>query len=258
MRRETHLFFKQVLDRNLDIGNFLDSDFTFINRPLAHHYNLDLKEFERHLQQQNPSDGFVNFPLDNRKRGGLFGQASVLTVTANGIDTSPVIRGIWVLENILGASTPPPPEGIEPLEPDTRGSVSIRNQLEKHRNVATCAQCHKKIDPLGFALESFDAIGGERTHYVSSKTQLKIDTSGKLPDGKTFSDVSDLKKILAKRKPQFARCLTEKMLSYAIGRPLTIRDRPVVDEIAQSLEQDRAGLKDLVFKVVQSETFLSR
>ena len=176
MRTETQMFFKHILDQNLAIGKFLDSDFTYVNRPLAHHYQFDLKEFDRQLQSQNPANGFVKFPLDNQKRGGLLGQASVLTVTANGIDTSPVIRGIWVLENILGASTPPPPEGIEPLEPDTRGSVSIRQQLQKHRNVATCAECHKKIDPLGFALESFDAIGGERSHYVSRKTQLKIDT----------------------------------------------------------------------------------
>ena len=114
------------------------------------------------------------------------------------------------------------------------------------------------MDPLGFALESFDAIGGERTHYVSRNSQLKIDTSGILPDGKTFSDVAELKTILLRRKPQFARCLTEKMLSYAIGRPLTIRDRPHVDSLLQLLTQDHAGLKDLVLNVVQCKTFLSR
>jgi mono/diheme cytochrome c family protein len=258
MRTETHLFFKHVLDQNLDIGNFLESDFTFINRPLARHYDFDLELFEQQFQTQSPSRGFVKFPLDNQARGGLFGQASVLTVTANGIDTSPVIRGVWVLDNILGASTPPPPEGVEPLEPDTRGSVSIRDQLQKHRNVATCAECHKKIDPLGFALESFDAIGGERSHYVSRRKRLKIDTSGKLPDGQEFSGIAQLKTILSDRKPQFARCLTEKMLSYAIGRRLTIRDRPVVDDVVNSLDENQAGLKDLVLKIVQSETFLSR
>jgi cytochrome c553 len=258
MRRETHLFFKYLLANNLDIAYFLDSDFTFLNRPLAHHYGVDIDEFDKQFAQQKPGDGFVKMPIADAQRGGLFGQASVLTVTANGIDTSPVIRGVWVLENILGASTPPPPEGIEPLEPDTRGSVSIRDQLKKHRTVATCAQCHQKIDPIGFALESFDAIGGRRTHYVSRQTKLEIDTSGALPDGQSFNDISDVKAILLTRKEQFARCLIEKMVSYSIGRPLTIRDRPDIDQLVDRMKETGGGLQELVLSVVVSDTFLSR
>lgn len=258
MRHETHLYFQHLLDNNQGVANFLDSNFTFVNRPLARHYGLDLAEFEKQLKRKNPADGFVRMKTGDRQRGGLFGQASVLTVTANGIDTSPVIRGVWVLENILGDSTPPPPDGIEPLEPDTRGSVSIRDQLRKHRDVATCAECHNKIDPIGFALEAFDAVGGKRSHYVSGKTRLKIDTSGKLPDGQRFQDISDVKTMLLKRESQFTRCLTEKMLSYAIGRRLTIHDRPEVDKIVQSMSEQSKGLQDLVLAVVQSKTFLSR
>lgn len=258
MRQETHLFFEYMLANNLDIAHFIDSDFTFVNRPLAHHYEMDIDEFERQIARQKPKDGFVKMPIDDAARGGLFGQASVLTVTANGIDTSPVIRGVWVLENILGASTPPPPEGIEPLEPDTRGSVSIRDQLKKHRNVATCAQCHQKIDPIGFALESFDAIGGKRTQYVSRKTKLEIDTSGTFPDGQSFKDIADVKAILMSRKERFARCLIEKMVSYSVGRPLTIRDRPDIDQLVALSKTTGGGLRNLVLSVVTSDTFLSR
>ncbi len=258
MRQETHLFFGHLLANNMDILNFIDSDFTFVNRPLAHHYQFDIEAFDRHFAQQTPSNGFVKMPITDAKRGGLLGQASILTVTANGIDTSPVIRGAWVLEKILGASTPPPPEGIEPLEPDTRGSVSIRDQLEKHRDVPTCAQCHRKIDPIGFALESFDAIGGQRSHYASGKTTLKIDTSGQLPTGEPFNDIADVKTILLTRKRQFAHCLVEKMVSYSIGRPLTIHDRPDVDRLVDRLTKQNGGLQDLVLSIVTCDPFLSR
>ncbi len=274
MRTETRLFTQHLLDENLDISNFLDSDFTFVNRPLVHHYKYDLAEFENQLVRQNQSaistdisgldskkhrptssaNSFVKLSTNTPKRGGLLGQASVLTVTANGIDTSPVIRGIWVLDNILGTSTPPPPEGIEPLEPDTRGAVSIREQLKKHRQVSSCNECHQKIDPLGFALEEFDATGGQRTHYATRSRKLKIDTSGKLPDGHSFQNIAELKSILLSRKQQFAKCLTEKMLSYALGRPLNVRDRPNVDKIVASLKAN-PGMRDLVLQVVQSEIF---
>ncbi len=258
MRRESQLFFQHLLDQNLDVGQFLDSDFTFVNRPLARHYRMDLEQFENQLAKstQMTGDGFIKIQHNDPQRGGLFGQASVLTVTANGIDTSPVIRGVWVLENILGSPPPPPPEGIEPLEPDTRGSVSIRDQLKKHRNVESCSECHRKIDPLGFALENFDAIGGRRTFY-DSKGKLRIDTSGKMPSGETFANVSELKQILKNRKRQFVHCLAEKMLAYACGRPMNVHDRPVVDRLVDSAEQAGDGLRDLVFQVVTSEAFLS-
>ncbi len=153
MRRETQLFFAEVLHKNLSIEHFIDSDFTFANRYLAAHYGLPTIE----------GDEFRRISLPKQSlRGGLLGHASVLTATSNGVESSPVTRGIWVLENILGSPPPPPPPDVEPLEPDIRGATTIRQQLAKHRNVATCAECHRKIDPIGFALESFDPIGSFR------------------------------------------------------------------------------------------------
>ena len=155
MRRETFLFVRHLIDENLSIRNFLDSEFTFVNKPLARHYGIDAPsgfEFQKVL-------------LPDRRRGGLLGQASVLTQTANGVDTSPVVRGVWLLENLLGTPPSPPPPDVEPLDPDVRGAKTIRQQLDKHRSNPSCYDCHRKIDPLGFALENFDPIGGWRESY---------------------------------------------------------------------------------------------
>ncbi len=177
MRRETQLFFAEVLHKNLSIEHFIDSDFTFANRYLAAHYGLPTIE----------GDEFRRISLPKQSlRGGLLGHASVLTATSNGVESSPVTRGIWVLENILGSPPPPPPPDVEPLEPDIRGATTIRQQLAKHRNVATCAECHRKIDPIGFALESFDPIGSFRRQYRDSTGNPvgAVDTSGTLADGR--------------------------------------------------------------------------
>jgi hypothetical protein len=246
MRRETQLFTRHLLDENLSIANFLDSDFTFVNRPLARHYGIE------------PPAGyeFTKVKLASARRGGLLGQASVLTVTANGIDTSPVIRGVWLLENILGTPPSPPPPDVEPLDPDIRGATTIREQLEKHRHSPACFDCHQKIDPPGFALENFDAVGAWREHYeTSSKALLPIDAAGALPTGEAFSDITGFKTLLAARQDQFARCLTEKLLAYATGRVLDLADRPHVDRLVERAKSDGYGLKDLVLLVVLSEPF---
>ncbi|MGY8656699.1 MAG: DUF1592 domain-containing protein [Verrucomicrobiia bacterium] len=253
MAEETHRYFQHLLDGNLDIGLLLDSDFTFVNRPLARHYGIDTSAFDKGGAHDRD---FIKVALRDRKRGGLLGHASVLTVTANGIDTSPVIRGVWTLENILGQPPSPPPPDVEPLEPDIRGAKSIRDQLKKHRENPTCFECHRKIDPLGFALEEFDAIGGKRRGYGSRKTP--IDTSGVMPDGRKFKDVAELKKILLSRKPQFARNLTEKLLTYATGRRMNVHDRPHIDRVVERLERDKLGLRDLVLLVVESDSFLAK
>ena len=153
MREETRRYFGNLLVGNGSILDLLDSDYTFLNGPLAKHYGfkgINGETFRR-----------VSLPK-NSHRGGLLGHASVLTVTANGVETSPVVRGVWILDNILGTPPSPPPPDVEPLEPDTRGATTIREQLKKHRNVQACADCHAKIDPLGFALEFYDPIGGYR------------------------------------------------------------------------------------------------
>ena len=248
MRRETQLFFAEVLHDNLSIEHFIDSDFTFVNRYLAAHYglpNVQGDEFRR-----------VTLPEESL-RGGLLGHASVLTATSNGVETSPVTRGIWVLENILGSPPPPPPPDVEPLEPDIRGATTIREQLAKHRNVATCAECHRKIDPIGFALESFDPIGSFRRQYGNDSGKLVriVDTTGTLPSGESFADIAELKQLLLKQKTQFAKCLTEKMLTYALGREVGFQERPAVEAIVDELAERGNGLRDLVELIVTSDVF---
>jgi hypothetical protein len=246
MKEETRLFFQHVLGENLPITTFVDADFTFVNGGLARLYGIDGVR----------GGDFQKVSLADPRRGGLFGQASVLTASANGIDTSPVIRGIWVLENILGTPPAPPPPDVEPLEPDIRGATTIRDQLEKHRKVDSCAQCHRKIDPLGFALENFDPIGAWRDRYPQGRDRgPAIDASGQLPDGSKFADIAGLKKILSGRKRQFAHCLTEKMLTYALGRKLDVADRQQVDGIVTELDHRGDGLRDLILLIVTSDAF---
>lgn len=249
MKVETRMFFAHLLKNNLPLARFLDSDFTFVNGGLARLYGIDGVR----------GAAFQKVALKDPRRGGLLGQASILTASANGIDTSPVIRGIWVLENILGTPPNPPPPDVEPLEPDIRGATTIRDQLKKHREVPTCNECHRKIDPLGFALENFDPIGGWRDRYERRRGEDPVvDASGQLPDGADFENVIGLKKILASKQDQFARCLTEKMLAYSMGRTLGVSDRPHVDQIVADLKRDGAGLQDLVLQIVASEPFRTK
>lgn len=250
MREETRTFFHHILAGNRDVEEFLDGGYSFVDRNLAKHYGIDYT----HLGDEPER---VEFPADSY-RGGLMGQAGVLTVSANGVDTSPVIRGIWILENILGTPPSPPPPDVPALEPDIRGATSIRDQLSKHREIATCNECHRKMDPLGFALESFDAIGAFRSHYSDGKGKpsIPIDTSGKLPSGETFDDVRGLKEILLERKDMFVRALTEKLVMYALGREIAFSDRPQINAIIDELERRQGGLQDLVEIVITSDVFL--
>ncbi len=243
MRKETELYVRHAIDVNQNLSCFLDSNYTFVNGPLAELYGLKgVKGLD-----------FQKVALNDRRRGGLLGQASVLTVTANGIDTSPVYRGIWLLENLLGTPPPPPPPDVEPLDPDVRGTKTIREQLEKHRTVESCRECHRKIDPLGFALENFDPIGGWRSNYGDDRAP--IDASGRLPDGSEFRDVIEFKKILLERQSLFNRAVTEKMLAYSLGRRIEIMDRPVIDGILTDLEEQGEGFRDLITLVATSKSF---
>jgi hypothetical protein len=244
MRQETFLFTRYLVDQNLPAKTFLDSDFTFVNRPLARHYGID------------PPSGyqFQKVSFDDPKRGGLLGQASVLTLTANGIDTSPVVRGVWLLENLMGTPPPPPPPDVEPLDPDIRGAKTIRDQLDKHRSNPSCYECHRKIDPIGFALENFDPIGRWRAKYPHG---AKIDPSGELPGGKTFDDIIGLKATLLEQSDVFAASLVKKLLAYAIGRHVETSDRPDVDAILQATASDAYRLQDLIVQVVLSDPFRS-
>jgi hypothetical protein len=249
-KQETRLFFGDLIHNNGSILNLLDSNYTFANDVLATHYGINDVDGE-HFRKVSLKP--------QHHRGGLLGQGSVLTVTANGIETSPVVRGVWVLENIFGTPPPPPPPDVEPLEPDTRGASTIREQLNKHRNVAACADCHAKIDPAGFALEFFDPIGGYRSRYLAGRRNAPpVDGSGQLPTGETFQDEREFKLLLLDRKERFAEALTEKMLTYATGRPITFRDQADVKQVAAACAVKGYGLRDLIIGVVTSDTFCQR
>jgi hypothetical protein len=273
MRTETRIFFKRLLSVNGPIADLLDSDYTFVNRGLAKLYGFDWQAAEPNLGKpvegltrgdlqpdgtgDAPSQGFVRVNLTDKRRGGLLGQASILTLTANGVDTSPVIRGAWLLENILGAPPSPPPPNVPVIEPDIRGTTTIRERLQKHRDNPSCLGCHRQIDPPGFALESFDPIGRWRGHYVVKDKPLAVDPSGEF-GGARFKDVGGFKEALLQRQPQFARCLVEKLLIHALGRELTPADRPAIRRI---LEQAAAGgyrLRDLVLLCCESELLIRK
>ena len=249
-KQETRLFFADLIRENGSILNLLDSDYSFLNGVLAQHYGVEGvvgEEFRKvHFKPQH-------------HRGGLLGHGSVLTLTANGIETSPVVRGVWVMENILGTPPSPPPPDVEPLEPDTRGAVTIRDQLKKHRNVAACADCHNRIDPAGFALEFYDPIGGYRSHYQSrSARNPPVDGSGNLVSGETFQNEQEFKKLLLARKDRFTEALAAKLLSYATGRELTFRDDAEIKKIAADCAKRGYGLRDLITGVVTSRIFQQR
>ena len=248
MRKETHLFFRHLLDQNLPTTEFLNARYTFANPALArlYHIEVDKSDFPT-------PDSFIKVSTEGKPRGGLLGHSSIHTVTANGVDTSPIIRGVWLLENLLGTPPSPPPPDIEPIEPDTRGSTTIRDQMERHRSDPTCAECHRKIDPLGFALENFDAIGRYRTTYGPRK---KIDASGTLPGGQEFKDLGEFMWNFRNEHPKFLRALTNKLMEYALGRQMEISDRPEIDRILKRVEKEDLGFRDLVIEVVTSDLFV--
>ncbi|MEQ9407568.1 MAG: DUF1592 domain-containing protein [Fuerstiella sp.] len=267
MVKETELFFREILEQNLSLVNFVDSDFTFLNGRLAGHYGIDGVEGQAFRKVVLPRDS---------PRGGLLTHASVLKVTANGTYTSPVLRGAWVLENILGQPTSPPPDNVGAIEPDIRGATTIRQQLKKHRDIASCAACHRRIDPPGFALECFDPIGGFRDEYrtmaedgrhsglrqapytyawVRYRIGQPVDASGQMPNGEPIDSIQDFRKILAADPDQLTRSLTKKLLTFALGRRTGFSDRPAVEEIVHQIRQQNYGFRSLVHAVVQSPVF---
>ena len=248
MKQETQLFFRHLLDENLPSREFLSANYSFINRDLAKLYGVPEKI------PAHEAVAFQRVQFKDSNRGGLLGQGSVLTVTANGIETSPVIRGVWMLEHILGTPTPPPPDDVPAIDPDVRGAKTVKAQLEKHRSSATCNECHRKIDPLGFAMECFDPIGRTRTTY-DVRGKQKVNTEGILPSGEAFSDLSELKKILVCHEEFFVRTLVSHLLTHAIGRHIEPEDRSAIDKIMLAVKDDGYRLHDLVLAVITSDIF---
>ncbi|MEM7143910.1 MAG: DUF1592 domain-containing protein [Verrucomicrobiota bacterium] len=254
MKEEARLFLRNLLETDGPVTDFIDSDYAFVNKYLAEHYGIEGGKWERGKAHE-----FQRVSLRDSRRGGLLGMGGVLTVTANGIETSPVTRGVWVLENVLGTPPAPPPDDVPAIDPDVRGATTVRDILAKHRDIAACNDCHRKIDPPGFALENFDPIGGWRSHYPAGRKQgPKVDASSELASGGTFEDVGGLKELLLERKDFFVRMLAERLLTYATGRRVEGLDRAAVDEIVATTGKKGDGMRSLVEEVVGSEVFLRR
>lgn len=245
-RRETEEFFAHVVREDRSVLEFLDADYTFVNERLARHYRI----------ANVAGDAFRKVTLDGRQRGGLLGQASILTVTSNPTRTSPVKRGKWILENLFAAPPPDPPANVPELA-DAKGEKlegTLRQRMEQHRADPACASCHKLMDPLGFGLENYDAIGGWRDRDGGAA----VDAGGELPDGRRFSGPAELRTILAARKDEFRRCLIEKLLTYGLGRGLEYYDACAVERIAAASAAQGDRFSVIVAEIVKSPAFRQR
>lgn len=285
---ETQQFFTELVKANLPSRNLVASDFAMLNERLAEHYGLPTNAKVADVSgegDESPGelkslvDGVairrVKLPPES-PRGGLMTQASVLKVTANGTTTSPVLRGAWIMERILGKAPPPPPASVPAIEPDTRGATTIREQLEKHRSQESCALCHEKIDPAGFALENFDVLGGWRERYRALGEGEKekgfgkngnafvfhlaqpVDPSGTLPGGGDFKDIHELKKLLLKDERQIARNLAKQLIVFATGAPVRFGDRAALEQILDRASASDFAVRNVIHEIVQSPLFQNK
>jgi hypothetical protein len=257
-----------MLRRNLPARNVVSSDIAVLNQRLAEHYGIPGVVGTALRPLTLPPDSV---------RGGLMTQASVLKVTANGTTTSPVLRGVWISERILGRAVPPPPTGVQPVDPDTRGATTIRDQLAKHRTQSVCKSCHARIDPAGFALENFDVAGGYRDryrgvggdarpaegigkggHFFDFHYAMPVDSSGTLPDGRSFANVRELKNLLLADERQIARNLASQLVVYATGAPVRFGDRDRLEAILDQAKDSGYGTESLIEAIVQSDLFRSK
>ena len=248
-RRETELFFEHIVREDRSVLDLLVADYTFVNDRLATHYGMPQVQGS-HFRRVLVTDG---------QRGGLLGQGSILTITSHPVRTSPVFRGKWILTNILGTPPPDPPPNVPPL-PDKAGAYagttpSMRERMAVHRDNPACASCHSMIDPLGFGLERFDPVG--RLRKVDEQF-LRIDASGMLPDGTAFNGVAELRAALVRRPDRFVGTLTEKLLTYALGRGLEHYDMPAVRAIVREASASDYRMSSLILGIVKSLPFRER
>jgi hypothetical protein len=250
MRRETELFFDNVVRQDGSILDFIDGPYSFLNQRLAALYRVPGvtgAEFRK--------VDFTRTPPDAGPRGGVLTQASVLTVSSYANRTSPVLRGKWILQELLDAAPPPPPPDVPNLNEAAIGaSMSLRQQMEKHRTNPVCSSCHAMMDPLGFGLENYNAIGAWRT----ADGAFPVDASGKLPGGRVFQGAAELEQVLRGQAPQFAACLARKLLTYALGRGLESSDQPAVANMVRRVAADGYRFSALVFEVASSPEFQSQ
>lgn len=267
MPRETEAFLRELIAGNHPASAIVKTDFAMINDRMAEHYGIDGVAGSQFRKVTLPANSW---------RGGFLSQGSVLKVSANGSATSPVVRGVYVMERILGITPTPPPPNIPGVEPDIRGTATLRELLDKHRNVVSCASCHNKIDPLGFALESFDVTGLRRDRFRNRNSEServdvvvrgrkvqyrlgpKVDSSGKFLDGSTYNDFHDYRDYLAKHDDRLARAFAGKLLTFATGRELGFSDRAELDRIVADTAQNKHRLRDVFHRIIQSGIFLNK
>jgi len=280
MLQETKLFFRKMLRHDLSVMNVVDSGFTMLNEELARYYGIPgVRGYQFRKVALTPE----------HRRGGLITHGSVLKVTANGTETSPVLRGVWLLDRIFGDPVPPPPAAPPAITPDTRGAVTVREQLAKHRNDPSCFDCHRKIDPLGFALESYDPAGTFRTFYrttgdagkpvkaevsrasrggstlrdgntrpVTYRQGRDVETGGEMPGGKPFRDLTEFKTLLLSQERAVAENVVRQLLAYALGRELDFTDRAAIERILADTKPGHHGLRSLIHGVAQSPPFQTK
>lgn len=266
MPQETFLFFDDILRHDRPVTEFTHSDWTFLNERLAQHYGI--------AGVQGGELRKVTLPA-GCGRGGVLGHAAVLKVTADGTKTSPILRGKWVLEKIIGRPPEPPPPNVPAVEPDIRGATTIRKQLDLHRNTPACNACHRHIDPPGFALEAFDVIGGRRDFYRATTSQfprvdvanypghktrrgLDVEPGGTMADGREFRDLDEFKQLLLADKEQLVRNVVEKLLTYSTGAEIQFADREVVEQVIARSKSKNHGFRSLIHEVVESRIFLQK
>ncbi len=254
MLDETHTYLETLLRENLSVTRIINSDFTFLNSRLARFYDIDGVE----------GDALRRFTLDSQHhRGGVLTQGAILKVTANGTTTSPVVRGVWVSERLLGELIPPPPSDVPAIEPDIRGATTIRDMLAKHRSQESCAVCHVKIDPAGFALENFDPSGQWRDKYAllsngKRESGTTVDASYALHDGRKFSNVDDFRSLVVASPQKLARNVAEKLVVFGTGAPISFADRQAIDDIVERTAADDYGFRSIIKAVTISSLFLSK